>query len=161
MLCLINVWMRKALIIRAKIKQRDLMSDASWALISLSFLILTHGFERDKEMYDRVMFSNHIHIFFDTLLIRSLIPLPWKTDSILMSRLWSSGTVTQRLAFESDDLALSRGILGPQWADVLPAELPAKSQRYLLDLWAMKCPEDPSPCPLWQQPHDRPWVGIA
>ena len=114
----------------------------------MSFLILTHGFERDKEMYDRVMFSNHIHIFFDTLLIRSLIPLPWKTDSILMSRLWSSGTVTQRLAFESDDLALSRGILGPQWADVLPAELPAKSQHELSDVWAKETVDGSSPQPL-------------
>ena len=62
-------------------------------------------------MYDSVMFSNHIHRFFDNPLIRSLIPLPWKTDSILMSRLWSSGTVTQSLAFDGDHLALSPGIL--------------------------------------------------
>ena len=117
--------------------------------MSLSFLILNHGFERDKEMYDSVAFSNHIHIFFDIPLIRSLIPLPWKTDSILMSRLWSSGTVTQSQAFKGDHLALSPGILaletqlscwekprmpGPPLADFLPAELPAKTQHHLTDL---------------------------
>lgn len=92
---------------------------------------------------------------------QSLIPLPWKTDSSW----WADcGPVAQwpSIYLEGDDLALSPGILasrpsglaekprmpGPPWADVLPAELPAKSQCYLLDLWAMKRPEDPSPAVL-------------